>query len=180
MLHAYGGFALDGAPMIGPYTEHWWGIPDECVTCHVHEEPYGGPDQPVNSGHTFEANMRACGPCHTEVNATLLVATAREEIETRLGAIAHYLDPGDPLYVDPSTLPPEELARYELAVFNYQFVGADRSFGSHNGNYARALLAETEEFFGITPWLVPPEDGPSPQPDHGSGTDTNRKVEVLP
>ncbi|MBU0717891.1 MAG: hypothetical protein KJ749_06540 [Planctomycetes bacterium] len=151
-LHGSGGFALDGTAMEGPYTEHWWGIPDECVTCHVHQEPYGGPDQPVNSGHTFEPNLRACMPCHTEEAAILLVAGVREETECRLAAIARYFDPGDPLYVDPATLSPAELDQYNVAAFNYEFVLADNSFGSHNAYYTRALLAETEEFFAIEPW----------------------------
>ena len=157
-LHGFGGFALDGTPLDGPHTEHWWGIPDECATCHVHTEPYGGPEQPAESGHTFEANMRACEPCHSEATATLLVAVAREEIEVRLAGIAHYFDPADPLYVDPATLTPQELAQYNIAKFNYEFVIADRSFGSHNAGYVRALLAEAETFFGIPPWL-PPDPG---------------------
>jgi len=161
MLHGFGGFELDGTPLNGPYTEHWWGIPDECAACHVHEEPYGGPEQPVNSGHTFESNLRACEPCHSEATATLLVAMAREEVEARLATIAHYYDPGDPLYVDPGTLTPEELAEYEIATFNYEFVMNDKSYGSHSGGYTRALLSETESFFGIPPWLplLPPGEG---------------------
>ena len=152
MLHGFGGFALDGEPMNGPYSEHWWGISDECVTCHVHREPYGGPEQPVNSGHTFEANMRACLPCHSETTATLLVAVTREEIEARLAAIAPYFDPEDPSYIDPATLTPEELAQYEIAKFDYEFVEADKSYGSHNAHYSRALLDEAESFLGIPPW----------------------------
>ena len=151
-LHGFGGFELDGTPLYGPYTEHWWGIPNECAACHVYSEPYGGPDQPVNSGHTFAANMRACEPCHSEAVATQLVLTAWEEMEIRLGVIARYFDPLDPLYVDPAGLPPGELARYNVAKFDYEFVRADRSYGSHNANYARALLSETESFFDIPPW----------------------------
>jgi len=152
MLHGAGGFGLDGSPLVAPFTEHYWGIPDECATCHVHKEPYGGPEQPVNSGHTFEANMRACEPCHTETTATLLVEMAREEVEFRLAGIAPYFDPGDPLYVDPEDLLPEDLARYDIAKFNYDLVGADNSFGSHNSYYCCLLLSEAESFFGIPPW----------------------------
>ncbi len=152
-LHGFGGYALDGTPLAGPYTAHWWGIPDECAVCHVHREPYGGPDQPVNSGHTFEANMRACAPCHTEQVATLLAESAREEVEIRLGLIAPYLDPSDPLYLDPATLSTEELAQYNVAKFDYEMAEADKSFGSHNADYTRALLTEAETFFGIPSWL---------------------------
>jgi predicted CXXCH cytochrome family protein len=159
MLHSTGGYALAGAMMNGPYTEHWWGIPRECAACHVYKQAYGGPDQPVDSGHTFMANMKACEPCHSEAAATALVAVARDEIEARLNMIARYFDPGDPLYVDPATLSPEELDQYEIARFDYEFVLADKSYGSHNANYARALLAEAEAFFGIAPWLL--QDAPN-------------------
>jgi len=154
LLHGTGGYAIGGTMMNGPHTEHWWGIAKECAACHVHKEPYGGPDQPVNSGHTFEANMRSCEPCHSESVATMLVVMTREEVEARLDTIARYLDPEDPLYVDPAGLSPEELDQYLVAKFDYEFVRADKSYGSHNANYARALLVEAETFFGITPWLL--------------------------
>ncbi len=163
-LHGSGGYLLDGTPLNGPYTEHWWGIPNECSVCHVHMEPSGGPGLPAESGHTFLPNMRACMPCHTEAAATQLVAVTREEIEARLADIAHYFDPGDPLYVDPATLPPLQLARYRIAKFNYEFVLADRSYGSHNADYTRALLSETESFFGIPPWLWQPPDAKTEAP----------------
>lgn len=162
MLHATGAFALNGSPIQGPASTHWHGISDECAACHVLEEPYGGPTQPVNSGHTFESNMRACMPCHTEAVAMQLVAEIRFEIETRLDEVARRLDPGDPLYVDPATLSPADLLHYERAVFNYQFVQGDRSFGSHSPGYARRALAETELFFGIPPWKS--EDSEEKQP----------------
>lgn len=161
MLHGWGGFALAGTSLDGPDTEHWWGIADECVTCHVHSEPYGGPDQPVDSGHRFLANMRACEPCHSETTGGLLVSTTREEIEARLGTIARYFDPGDPLYLDPEALTPEQFAQYVIARFNYELVKNDKSTGSHNGGYARALLNEAETFFGIPPWPARAPDGES-------------------
>ena len=162
---------------MAPHTTHWWGISKECVTCHVHQEPYGGPEQPVNSGHTFEPNMRACLPCHDETTATLLVEGTREETTLRLATIAHYFTPGDSLYVDPSGLGAVELARYEIAKFNYEYVTNDRSFGSHNAPYTHAVLSETEEFLGIDPWpTFAPGDGSDPaQP---SPSRSARRVEV--
>ncbi len=174
ILHATGGFMLDGTPMEGPHSEHWWGVPQECRTCHVLIEPYGGPEQPVNSGHTFRAGMRACMPCHDEATATALVADTKEEFTARYAEIAKYLDPGDPLYVDPGTLSPVDLARYEMAVYNYTMVTADLSFGSHNALYSRALLAETELFFGITPWLRAPDGGSLP--DEGSPVEATQET----
>jgi predicted CXXCH cytochrome family protein len=155
MLHGTGAYELDGSPLVAPYTEHWWGIPDECAVCHVHEET-ATPEYPVNSGHLFIANMRACEPCHSEETATMLVALAREEVEIRLAAIAPYLDPSDPLYVDPSTLDPAQLAQYYNAKFNYEFVVEDKSYGSHNAYYTCALLREAEIFFGLEPWNCQP------------------------
>jgi len=152
MLHGTGGFRLDGTPQQGPYSMHWWGIADECKACHVYMQPYGGPHQPVDSGHTFRANLRSCMPCHTEQTASLLVRELEYEISTRLGEIAHYFTPGDPLYLDPATLPIEELPRYLVARFNYEMVREDRSYGTHNPPYARTLLAQTESFLGIEPW----------------------------
>jgi len=152
MLHSQGGYRLDGMPLTTPYAQHWWGIADECVTCHVHQEPYGGPNQPVNSGHTFRENMRACMPCHTEATATALVAETHYEFSVRLATIARYFDPNDPLYLDPDDLPPQQYFPYLVAKFNYEMVRNDRSYGSHNAPYARALLSQTESFLGIPPW----------------------------
>lgn len=160
VLHSYGGYELDGTPMTRPVTEHWWGVPTECVQCHVHQEPYGGPDQPVDSGHLFVANMRACEPCHSEESATTLVEMARDEIRTRLAAITPYFDPDSPDYIDPEWLPPSLQAQYYIAKFNYDLVQNDRSYGSHNPGYARAMLDETEAFLGIPPWQPGPPGEP--------------------
>ena len=162
-LHGTGGYALNGTPLNGPYSMHWWGISDECVTCHVHFEPSPGPQQPSNSGHTFLQNMRACLPCHSETAATLLVSTTHEEISTRIADIARRFDPNDPLYVDPAALSPEEWGPYMRAQFDYQMVVADKSFGSHDAGYARALLTEAETFFGIPPWELRRSGGVVPQ-----------------
>jgi predicted CXXCH cytochrome family protein len=160
ILHSLGGYRLDGQPLTAPYTMHWWGIPDECVQCHVHKEPYGGPDRPVDSGHRFRENMRACLPCHSEADATALVAGTHDEFELRLEVIAPYFDPASPEYINPATLPPTQLSRYQRARFNFELVQADRSYGSHNPPYLRALLDQTESYLGIPPWKKrPPEPG---------------------
>ena len=163
-LHGTGALAEDWSTLEGPYSEHWWGLSTECVACHVHFSPYGGPEQPVDSGHTFLASMRACLPCHTQEAATRLVEMMREEIELRLATIAHYFDPEDPLYVDPFQLPPEDFMPYYAAKFNYEMVMADRSYGSHNPPYVRALLDQVESFFGIPPWRGRSVEGGHAQP----------------
>jgi predicted CXXCH cytochrome family protein len=146
-LHSVGGFALDGTQLSVLPTLPYLGFPGECAFCHVHREVYVEPDQPANSGHTFESNTRACAICHTETDAAERIARVSAEIEPRLTAIARYLDPTDPLYVDPTTLIPEELAKYNIAKFDYDLVNADLSYGVHNANFARRLLDEAETFF---------------------------------
>jgi len=158
-LHSTGGYRLNGTPLTGPYSTHWWGVPLECVQCHVHFEPAAGPGLPMNSGHTFRHNLRACEPCHSETTATLLVDMLHEEFDVRLGDIARRFDPADPLYVDPDALGPGQLQQYRRAQFDYQMVVADRSTGAHAPAYARALRSEAETFFGIPPWELrrPPD-----------------------
>jgi hypothetical protein len=151
MLRGVGGQTLNGTPLNALDSVHYLDIPNQCAVCHVHREAYEGPTQPANSGHTFEPNMRGCEPCHPALIAELLVERAHREINIRLTAIARYLDPDSPLYVDPSTLDPDQLRSYHIARFNYDFVAADKSYGSHNPEYARALLSEAESFFGIIP-----------------------------
>ena len=160
VLHGTGGYRLDATPMNGPYSQHWWGVPDECTVCHVHTQPYGGPGQPVDSGHTFLASMKACMPCHSEAVATALVSMTHEEIEIRLADIAPYFDPLDPNYIDPQWLPPEMLPMHYAARLNYLLVAGDRSYGSHNADYARALLAQSEEYLGLPPWFFRQPGGP--------------------
>ena len=150
-MYGVGGYALDGTPLDDLYPTPFTSFENQCAFCHVHREPYVEPDQPANSGHTFECNMRACSSCHTEAEAAERVALVQEEIEPRLLTIGHYLNPLHPLYVDPATLGPAELVRYNIAKFDYEFVQADRSFGAHNANFARRLLEEAELFFGIGP-----------------------------
>ncbi len=161
VLHGKGGYRLNGTPMNGPHTQHWWGIPNECVVCHVHTQSYGGPEQPVDSGHTFQPRMKACEPCHSEQAATLLAAMTREEISIRLSEIAPYFTWWHPQYIDPGLLSPEELPRYYAARLDYLLVAEDRSYGSHNADYARALLAQAEEYLGIPPWPFRRSEGPS-------------------
>ncbi len=150
-LHGVGGYALDGSPFPQLYTIPYMGIPGECAGCHVFREDYSGPDQPANSGHTFESNLLACEMCHAPGDAEVRLADVRAEIEPRLAGLAKYLDPADPLYVNPLTLTPEQLTQYYIARFDYEMVDADGSFGAHNAAYARLLLTEAEAFFGNLP-----------------------------
>jgi predicted CXXCH cytochrome family protein len=160
MLHGEGGYGLDGQPMSGPHTAHWLENPAECVRCHVHEEPYGGPSQPVNSGHLFTANPRSCAPCHSEAVALDLLAETAFEVDHRLMALDAYLDPASPDWVDPTGLDPATRAQYDAAVHDVALVRADGSRGAHNPPYTRALLDQAEAFFGIPPWRGPDKEAP--------------------
>jgi len=151
ILHGQSGFYLDETPMEGPYSMHWWGIADECVVCHMHTEPHT-PEHEADSGHLFTSNMRACMPCHSEEVARQLVDELHYEVSTRSSLIARHFDPFDPLYYDPTWLPPDEVIAWIISYYNNQLVIADRSFGSHNPAYIRALLAEAEAYLGIEPW----------------------------
>ncbi len=169
LLHSVGGVRLDWSPLAGPYTQHWWGIPDECKVCHVHQQPQTA-EQSVDSGHLFRAyNWKACQPCHTPQVAGMLVASLQEEIQFRLATIAPYFTPGSPQYIEyEEDLTPEEQVRYFAARFNYEMVVADRSYGVHNAPYTRALLAQTEEFLDIALWRgVLPGDDAAPEPELG-------------
>ncbi|UCE59305.1 MAG: hypothetical protein JSU63_17910 [Phycisphaerales bacterium] len=150
-MHATGGFALDGTSLDGLYSTPFTALRGECVFCHVYREPYVEPDQPANSGHTFESNTRACTVCHTLEEAEGRIASVQSEIEPRLATIARYFDESDPLYLDPATLSSGELEQYWIAKFDYDLVNADASFGVHQAPFARRLLAEAEALFGIVP-----------------------------
>ncbi len=151
MIRGTGGYRLDGVPLDGSNSAHYLEVPDRCVVCHVHREAYEPPTQAADSGHNFVPDMKACGPCHHPRIASLLVESAREEIESRVFVIRPYFNPNSSLYLDPSGLDPDQRQAYGIARFNYEFVTSDRSFGTHNINYARMLLGETESLLGITP-----------------------------
>jgi predicted CXXCH cytochrome family protein len=150
-LHGVGGYALDGTPLPPVYSIPYMGVPGECAGCHVVREDYTGPDQAANSGHTFESNFLACELCHGPGEGEVRLATVRAEIEPRLTALSRYLDPADPLYVNPATLTSEQLDQYYIARFDYEFVAADGSYGGHNAAFARVLLTEAETFFESVP-----------------------------
>ncbi|MFH1110609.1 MAG: multiheme c-type cytochrome [Planctomycetota bacterium] len=174
-MDGMGGFTIEGAPLDGMYPSVFTFLPGTCVYCHVFREAYGGPDQPANSGHTFESNNRACSACHTESVAAENVARVRQEVEARLAGLAPYFDPLGPLYVDPTSLSPDDLLRYRISRFNYDFIIADRSFGTHNSRFARRLLDEAETFFRGGPWDCDEPD--LRRRDRGAGGTTGEVAE---
>jgi hypothetical protein len=147
VLLGIGGREATGDEAIGPNSGHTTAAGQRCVVCHVFPEHPEDPtrENPVNTGHTFEPNVpTACQQCHPDDTSVALKEAAEHEIEGKLHDLDRYLDSSDPLYVDPGTLTPDQLERYEIAEFNIHLVEADASEGVHNLEYARRLLDVAE------------------------------------
>ncbi len=135
-----------------PYVNslHTTLIGNSCVTCHM-APTTGGRDA---GGHTFrvesvdgELNVNGCIQCHTDADELeTLVADTQAEIEdlmlqlgTRLNELGILQDNLE--LANASSGSPLNLTNVQLgALWNYQYVREDQSFGVHNGKYARALL----------------------------------------
>jgi hypothetical protein len=121
-------------------------VQNACITCHMAEVD-GGRNA---GGHTFRViseggslNTNGCIQCHTDEGELLtLVDETQAEIEdlllqlgTRMNELGILDDELEYAVV------PNELTNVQLGVlWNYQYVKEDKSFGVHNGKYARALL----------------------------------------
>ena len=185
MLHSQGGYKLNGTPMAGPYSSHWLENPDECVKCHWAYLRFDDPNSLlpiIDSGHSSRHNLRACEPCHDYESAKSLVADMHFEMEIRLDAIAPYFTPNNPLYINPAGLTPQQRERYDNAHFNYLMVKRDRSYGSHNPAYARAMLDQTEDYLGLPPWrlLLQFRQKASSAVGHSSNLMKNIPAEIRP
>lgn len=121
-----------------------------CVTCHM-AAATGGRDA---GGHTFrvesvdgELNTNGCIQCHTDAGEleTLVEDTQAEvaDLLTQLGTRLFELGilRADLELANASSSAPLELTNVQLgALWNYQYVREDHSFGVHNYKYASALL----------------------------------------
>ena len=146
------GSAAYEVPGDEPYTNslHTSLIENACITCHM-APVAGGRDA---GGHTFrvtsadgELNTNGCIQCHDDANA---LETLVEETQTEIADLLNQL--GTRLFelgilrdnlesVNASSSAPLELTNVQLgALWNYQYVREDRSFGVHNAKYTRALL----------------------------------------
>jgi len=143
--------------------------PDSCVICHVYNGPVG-PLEETLGGHTVtmrsgaDINIGACTPCHstlttfdrtargdydgdgridgvqTEVRRVMaLLASAIFAADTG-NAVTQPAGPGTPMLV--STTAPSTATLRE-AVYNYNFVAIDGSFGIHNTAYTIQVLQKT-------------------------------------
>lgn len=125
-------------------------IENACITCHMAEVDGGR----ASGGHTFrvesadgELNTNGCIQCHDDAGE---LETLVEETQTEIADLLNQL--GTRLFeldilrdnlesVNASTSAPLELTNVQLgALWNYQYVREDQSFGVHNAKYTRALL----------------------------------------
>jgi predicted CXXCH cytochrome family protein len=151
MLLGLGGFEVTGDPAIGPNSAHTTVALSRCVTCHVVEitPPNPTPANPVQTGHTFLPLVpKACQQCHPGRSSIQAKSGANQQIGALAAQVSPYLTPGDPKYIDPSTLSGDALRKYQVAKFNFDFVTADMSGGVHNENYAEHLLDVSLRLFG--------------------------------
>jgi predicted CXXCH cytochrome family protein len=151
ILLGLGGFEANGAEAQGPNSDHSTAALARCVTCHVYQVPNAQPsvENPVNTGHSFEPEVPdACHQCHTGNEAVRYKDRVQAEVQAQLDALAPYFTSGSPLYIDPATLTPDQLKRYNIAKFNYQLVGGDGSKGVHNHDYVAHLLDVSQTILG--------------------------------
>jgi hypothetical protein len=139
------------------------GITNGCVDCHMADIAYGS--YPAAGGHTMnitytyhggtEYNVNGCTDCHgsteAEIDALVAATEALEaEIEADLASLSAKLVTRGVL--NGGRVVPKKMKTIEAsAVWNYLMVEEDRSFGTHNPKYIRALLNNTEEAIDALP-----------------------------
>ena len=146
------GNAAYEVPGAEPYANgaHTALVENACITCHM-ATVSGGREA---GGHTFRVtseagslNTSGCIQCHTNASELNdLVDATQAEIEdlllqlgTRLNELGILKD--DLTSANASSSAPLNLTNVQLGVlWNYQYIREDKSFGVHNGKYARALL----------------------------------------
>lgn len=92
----------------------------QCTACHTHPHPVENPteENPVITGHQFEAAMNNCQPCHSEESAVARVAITQSEIKGRIQEIRALLDTWA------ETQAPEPLRnKYGKVAWEYNSVG---------------------------------------------------------
>jgi hypothetical protein len=136
-----------------PYTNsmHQSLVENACITCHM--APVAGGRSA--GGHTFrviseggDLNTNGCIQCHEDTNEleTLVMETQTEveDLLLQLGTRLNELGILDDALEYAKT--PVDLTNVQLGVlWNYQYIREDKSFGVHNGKYARALLKNSIE-----------------------------------
>jgi len=131
---------------------------DKCVACHVFMTPFdeGDPndpsdDKPAITGHTFEPRIESCeqAGCHVsglsdtgedEFNhrgRQEFTKGLMEDLRARLEQIEMEILP---------TASAADSFKYQLALFNLQFMEGEGSYGVHNPSYSQKILETTLAF----------------------------------
>ncbi|GIX07713.1 MAG: hypothetical protein KatS3mg115_2116 [Candidatus Poribacteria bacterium] len=133
---------VEGRGALGIPSKHFGQMQGSCTPCHMYRPPEAGEAVLTEGGHTFDAPVSACLPCH-QGGAEALVAQRRSEVESllaqveeALGAVPSELQ-GSPLYQD--------------AKHNLDMVHGDGGWGLHNPTYAKALLEAALEMLQALP-----------------------------
>ena len=127
MLHGTDGVEYAGVEYID--SPHQFVVEGKCASCHVSMVPFMGEGAAAKTGHTFEAELRACTTCHPSAT-DFDVNGVQTEIIALLAQLKGELDAA----TDTESVP------YKQALYNLEFVEADASNGVHNFKYAKALL----------------------------------------
>jgi formate-dependent nitrite reductase cytochrome c552 subunit len=146
VLGGFGGWEVAGSQTYSnsPHTT----VPDACVTCHL--GTYNAEE--MVGGHNMAPNVATnCSSvnCHPDGVETEMEAM-QEEITGLLAQLkAKMIEQGyfgEDDYLIASTSTPAILTANQAgAVFNYQMIREDKSFGVHNYKYAKALLTNSFE-----------------------------------
>jgi len=144
-----------------PSSKHLTVVEESCATCHMQEVPDGLPDDAAGKvgGHSFmlafnSTNgpihlVEACSSCHGEIedfdfggedyNLNGLVEGVQSEIKSLWYELGTLLPPVGSTNVvqSNSSFNTDQLRR---ALFNWEFIVEDGSWGVHNPKYAAAIL----------------------------------------
>jgi len=128
-------------PGAASYTNsaHAGAVADGCVTCHMHGDI-----------HSFEPSEDACIVCHADIDGFDYrdIQTEMEELMDELQAAL--IADGLLLEEDGETHPNDEAVTTHNkagALFNYQGLVSDGSYGIHNTKYTRAILQNSIDLF---------------------------------
>jgi hypothetical protein len=141
MLFGKSGFEYPG--QVYTNSVHGLMVPDTCITCHMHTEPYskGPPEVPVVTGHEFKPDVRACQTCHPGADS-FDINGKQTEIQSLLDQLFALLPKkADGITVDGD--PATTTVKQREAGWNYLAVSNDGSKGVHNYAYAKKLLQDS-------------------------------------
>jgi hypothetical protein len=81
---------VEGTPIYSTHRD----IQKQCTQCHTHshDTPNPSPDNPIKTGHTFEARMNNCEPCHSEESATARTEITQSDIKQLVAIVQGQLD----------------------------------------------------------------------------------------